>query len=547
MAECVPVRFEPGGLTIWVERGTPLVEAARKAGSSVDTPCAGRGVCGGCGVRVLEGALAPPDEMELVGLRRAPAGVRLACRAIVVDPVCVRPVVAYPTRSVRDSGARPSPRGVPKALVAAVDLGTSSVAAVILERESRIEVGRGSAPNHQSAWGADVVSRIAAAVAGEADALREAAERSVLDALVAACADEGLCVASIERLVVAGNSAMSGLLLGADVSGLAAHPFTEPYAGSAALREHSSIVAELPKDAETVVLPPLAGFVGGDVLAGLVAEDLLEAEGMLIDLGTNAEVVLAVEEGLVVTSAAAGPAFEAVGLSSGGPAVPGAIERVELGSDGRLEFSVIGETEPRWMCGSGLVSAVALLRRLGHIDADGLLWNDGPLLEHFFERDGVRTVRLPGIVRRGTGATSSESSGAEVANDSSRDSIVITQLDVRAFQLAKAAVHSAIDAVARAVSGSDGEKDVIIAGAFGSALEVGDLVDLGVLPQEFAARARVGGNTSLLGAAMIAVDATLERQLGGVGARLRHVQLALEEDFSGRYLAALRLEPWSLE
>ena len=548
MAKTVPVRFEPHGVTVWVECGSTLLEAARKAAEPIDAPCAGRGVCGGCAVRITSGSVAPPDEQELVGLRRAPSGVRLACRAVVQGPVTVCPVVPRATHAFVP-GTRAKTRAEPAAgqvpLVAAIDLGTSTVGAVVIERDSRVEVGRGVVSNRQSGWGADVLSRVSSACAGEGEPLRKAAETSVLDALAAACTDEGLCLKGIERLVIAGNSAMTGLLLGVDVSGLAAYPFTTPTSGQRPLPADSAIVAALPPGAATVVLPPLAGFVGGDVVAGLVAEGL-DAGGsaLFVDLGTNAEVADAKEGRFTVASAAAGPAFEGGGLSSGGPAVAGAIERVAFDPEHGLNVEVVGGGAPLWLCGSGFVSAMALLRRLGHMGEDGLLLPEGPLAERMSVRDGVRTFTI---------ASGSPQPGAGPAFEDGWPDVVVTQLDVRALQLAKAAVRSAIEAVssrARAVGNDHVEEaedlDVIIAGGFGSALAVDDLVDLGVLPTEFRRRARVAGNASLLGVAMIAVDAELEDNAARLVGHMEHIELALEEGFTGRYLSALSLAPYSL-
>ncbi len=532
MSETVPIAFDPSGRTVWVERGSTVLDAARRVGLSLSAPCAGRGVCGGCGVRVTSGELAPPDEAELLGLRRAPSGVRLACRSRIEGAVTVLPVIPHAVRTLgewprgleqsRDAEASHTP------LVAAVDLGTSTVAAVVIERETRVELGRAVVPNRQSAWGADVLSRVSAALAGHAPELREAAEASVLDALVGACSDEGRCLASIERLIIAGNTVMASLLLGLDAGGLGAHPFVAPYSSTSALPKDGSVVAALAPGAEALVLPPLAGFVGGDIVAGLLAGGM-EPDGwsLFVDLGTNAEIVLDTPQGLVVASAAAGPAFDGAGIASGGPAAEGAVERVDLGADGELVVDVVGQGEPRWLCGSGLVSAVALLHRLGHIGVDGKLSPAGPLEDRFTTQGDVRAVRL-------------------VAREPAEPDVVLTQLDVRSFQLAKAAVRVGIVTVVHESGAGKVPADVVIAGAFGASLTPRDLVDVGLLPSEFAGRVRIAGNTSLIGAAMIAVDPALETGVSRARGEVRHVELALDPSFQERFLAALALAPYAL-
>ncbi len=514
MSGLVPVTFEPGGQVAWVEPGTVLADAARAAGVVIPIPCGGRGVCGSCGVTVLEGELGTPDDAERVGLTRAPKGVRLACRARVDTAVRVRPVVVHGSASrsgVRTGGA----------LVAGVDLGTTGVAAAVIDRASGREVGRASVPNRQASWGGDVLSRLSSAIAGDADALREAAELSVVEALVAAAGED---TSAIERCVIAGNSAMAGLLSGASVDSLATHPFAAPVYDRD-LRS-TTIAGVLAPSASIEILPPVAGFVGGDTVAVMasLASSGPAKTSLVIDIGTNAEVALITERGLTVASAAAGPAFDGSGVSCGGPAVPGAIDRVSIdGSD--VQLHLIGEVgEPGWLSGSGLVSALAELRRAGALSADGLLLHTDALSGRMGVDDaGVRYVRL------------GHAGGCPV----------LTQLDVRGLQLAKGAVRVAVETVLRRAKVRAKKIDsVTVAGAFGSSLAVRDLVELGVLPRQLQDRTRVAGNASLLGAVTIALhpeagSAALERLRGS-----DHVSLAEGPGFSAALMAAVTLEPY---
>lgn len=517
----VPITFEPDGAVVWVAPGTTVSQAAEAAGIVIPEPCGGRGVCGSCGVRVVSGALADPDDAELGGLARAPKGVRLSCRARVDTAVVVRPLITNPLSYARTS----QPRTAQRPLVAAVDLGTTSVASVLIDADSGFELARASVSNRQQSTGADVLSRIAAAGEGAGEALRTAAESSILEALDAAASDASVSVSWVSRLVIAGNSAMAGLLCGADVSGLASHPFTAPVYGSELGNVRLS--GQLAPNARITVLGPIASFVGGDTVAAILSSGILQESGpaLMVDLGTNAEVVLASGGKLTVASAAAGPAFEGAGITCGGPAAPGAIARVSVVGDSGLEFEVLGGGEPQWLSGSGVLSAVALLRRLGHIDRTGLMVPTGPLQSRF-GKDAAGVVDF--AFGDGPGCLS------------------LSQLDVREVQLAVAAIHVGIRTVLRATNCSAGELSAVhVAGALGFSVDTEDLISLGVLPREVAGITHRVGNAALDGAAAIALD---ELALSSVADAVLHaatVELALSAGFSDAFLAAMSLEPYS--
>jgi uncharacterized 2Fe-2S/4Fe-4S cluster protein (DUF4445 family) len=313
---------------------------------------------------------------------------------------------------------------------------------------------------------------------------------------------------------------MAALAAGADIGTLSAYPFVVP-------ENSDRLGAEMPfqdllsERADVTVLPSIAAFVGGDALAAIVAAGLVEARTptMLVDMGTNAEIVLALPgDRMVVASTAAGPAFEGVGISSGGPAALGAVERVEL-SSGELVLHAIGDAEPRWLSGAGLVSALAALRGSGHLKADGALRPEGSLGNRF-GKDGS------GVVRMDLSASDSAPMG-------------VTQLDVRTVQLAKAAISAAVRIVLeRASVSADELGEVLVAGAFGSALNPDDLVSLGVLPVNSAGRIRQVGNAALAGATAIALDGTLYDLAVDVAGQAVSVDLASDEHFNALFVSA---------
>ena len=521
MTSRVPVTFTPAGITVWVERGTTVLEASKHAGLIVPAPCGGRGVCGSCAVRVAAGELSDSDDQELAALRRAPDGVRMSCRARVEGPCEIRPLTAQPTIE------QPLLDGASVPLVAGVDLGTTSVAALLVDPVSGREVARAAVPNRQQPFGADVLTRMSAALAGSSAELQIAAEQSIVSALEAAAALGQVQASGIQRLVIAGNSAMTALLLGADVAPLATSPFAAP-CGGGELPAKSLVRAVLAPDASAIVLPPIASFVGGDALAAALAAGLLDADEplLLVDFGTNAEIVLAGCGPLIVASAAAGPAFEGAGISCGGPAAPGAVTRVAIGSDGDVELVALGEEPPQWFSGSGIVSALAALLRAGHVRGDGLLVAEGLLQERFTLVDGVVTVSL------GNGDAC----------------LTVSQLDVRSVQLAKAAVRAGISAVLQSAGiGACELSSVLVAGAFGSAMEAVDLVDLGVVPRETAGSIRSVGNAALEGAAVVALEPELGAVAESLAAQARHVDLAGDSGFSAALMAATELSPYTID
>lgn len=515
MSRCVPVTFAPSGATVWVDPGTSVLEAARNAGVVVPAPCGGRGVCGACGVRVEAGDLAAPGPDEVAGLTRAPSGVRLACKAVIAGAVTLRPVATLPEGALAGE-----PRCADR-IFAAVDLGTTGVSAVALDASSGREIGRATVPNRQQTWGADVLSRVSAAIGGAAFELRRAAEASIEEAVGYACTG---CTDRVERLVISGNTAMSALLCGSDVRSLASSPFDPPVGGDV-LPQDAALRSVLADGAQVFVVPPLAGFVGGDALAGAISTGMFESAGpsMLVDVGTNAEIVLAIRGELWVASAAAGPAFDGGGVSCGGPAVDRAVVRVGLVGD-RVEVETIGGGDPLWFSGAGLMSALALLVRTGHVSADGLLLSEGPLKERYgIDSSGVVTVDF--------------SSGA--------GGLVLTQRDVRELQLAKAAVRTGIVHVLRAAGmRPESLESVFVAGAFGAALPAEDLVTLGVVPAEAQAVVRHVGNSSLEGAATIAMDPQILHSTRAA-ARAHHVDLAGDPEFQATLMGALELAPFS--
>jgi uncharacterized 2Fe-2S/4Fe-4S cluster protein (DUF4445 family) len=525
----VRVRFEPSGRSADVAPGTTLHEAAAAAGVALIAPCGGMGRCGSCRVRV-SGAVRPPDTDELQALGAAArAGTRLACRARVEGPGEVVVEILSGAGAVRAqiSGAGrepevepPAARGVVTptgivALGAAVDLGTTTIAVRLHDLADGRVLGETAGLNPQAAWGHDVLSRVSRALEGDSRALRNAAasaiEDLVLELAEAPPAEGGV----LSEIVVVGNPAMLRLFSGADVSMLADASSPGVHRPT---RVTDTFTAELHVlgHASVIVGPEVSAFIGADTVAALIATGLerRKKDTLLIDLGTNGEVVLVSKGELYAASAAAGPAFEAYGLSSGMRAEPGAIETVWLDGD-VLGIRTVGEQRPRGICGSGLIDLLALLLDTGALDPSGRLQAEGPLAPRVVETPAGRVF--------------------EVASD-----VILTQQDVRQAQLAKGAVQAAIATVLDE-AGTPAEKvaEIMIAGGFGSHLRPASLAAIGVVPLEWAERITLAGNAALSGASAILLSSGARREADRLAGRVRTIVLAGRLGFRERFVDAL--------
>lgn len=529
MSERASIRFEPTGRTITVPVGSTLLAAARLAGIALDAPCGGLGRCGSCRVRA-EGAVAPPsaEEQELLGGASVAAGVRLACRArITGDAVVEVPGGVREARVLSEGQQRPlvveppSERGIetPLAVGAAVDLGTTTVAVLLADLATGETLSVAGDTNDQRSFGADVLSRVEHASHGGGPELQRVAADQIDLLLGSALRRADMAADRIAEVVVVGNTAMTGLLLGEDVTPLGQAPYRGAPTAPAVVPA-PTLGLPLPPAVDVLVPPGVSAFVGSDIVAGMLAVGLAERTSptLFIDLGTNGELVLVADGELIATSTAAGPALEGAMITCGMRAEAGAIERVTLVGD-ELDLGVIGEHEPVGICGSGLLDLVAALLDAEVLDTGGKLADSvpGPLGERLTERDGVRAF----VVER-------------AAN------LVLTQKDVRAVQLAIAAVRTGIELLlAEAALPMSRVDTVLVAGGFGYHVRAESLARLGLLPAEWVERVGFVGNTALAGARMYLVNSEVRQQARDLATRVRVLDLAVHAEFQQRFLGAL--------
>ncbi len=540
---------------------------------------------------MAEGALTPLDEHELAGLSSAEraAHYRLACRARVTGDVSVTlaPIVVYSNKIFRacDDHRR---AGVPLGL--AIDLGSTTVAAFVTTLDEGMVCAGAAALNQQTAFGADVISRLAAVQLGPATAERVSvlALSSIVQAVDALKLAPSVR-ARIRRVTIVGNCAMHHLLLRYPVDTLAEIPFQphstatvrfpgvsdaaggvgtqenltplpprlagegEPSAPSLAgrgLGGRSAIYRTddppnpfadiFPAGAEVALPPLIGGFVGSDALACLIyyGFDRTPAPMAAIDLGTNGEVMVTDGRRILVGSTAAGPAFEGVNISCGTRAVDGAIiDARVVPEDGSVALTTVGAQPPVGLTGSGLLALVCELRRAEVIDAKGRIVPEHAVFGSrlSYDEEGVRRFLITdqGVDRRGVDA---DEPGTQV-------SLYLTQHDVRELQKAKGAIRAAFDTLMAQLELQPADlQRMILTGSFGSQLDVDAVLSLGMIPPVPFEVIETSPNGAGFGAARMLNDAEFTRA-EHIAAAAEQVDLDADPNFDRRFIRSLALTP----
>ncbi|MFO0892688.1 MAG: ASKHA domain-containing protein [Isosphaeraceae bacterium] len=484
MTGAEPLRLEPGP-------GRTLRDLLFERG--VEFPCAGVTQCGGCKVRVLAGEVPVTDEMRAVlSPEELQSGWRLGCMAEADGPVTLE--IAQWSVQILDDHAR-LPFEPSEGFGAVVDLGTTTLVAQLVDRSTGAVAEVETALNVQGRFGADLMSRIRHDLERPGELCRLIREQ--IGAMLMRLAGGR----PLQEVLLVGNTAMHHLVCGLSVEPLAAVPFRSPFLEARFLEARElgwSVALERP----ACFLPCIGGFVGSDLLAGLVATGLNDSAepGALLDLGTNGEIAVGDRAGIHCASTAAGPAFEGGRIGRGMRASAGAIDRVSV-VDGSLECGVIGGGPPRGLCGSGLVDAAAAALELGWIAPSGRMTG------------GRKSVPLSGEVS-------------------------LTQADIRELQLAKGAVAAGLELLlaGRRFPGSR----VFLAGAFGNYVRGQSARRIGLLPS-WAGHPTAAGNSALRGTRMLLLapsrrEAVLRSLLGAT----THIELAADPQFQDAFVGHMR-------
>ncbi len=414
-----------------------------------------------------------------------------------------------------------------KILGLAIDIGTSKIVGCVVDLKNGTTIGVGSIENPQIIHGEDIISRITFARNSEEklETLQTLAFKGINDVINEACAQADVDSQNIYEATIVGNTAMHHLFLGVQPKFLALSPFIPSISKSIDLSA-SEVNLKIHPMANVHVLPIIAGFVGADAVANVLSTGIYESNKvfLLLDIGTNTEIVLGNSEDLVSCSCASGPAFEGVHIKHGMKAVTGAIERVHIHPDldYNVEFETIGNVKPHGLCGSAMVDVVAELAKHGIINQRGRydLKVNTPRLKNV--DNNVEFI----LVWKNESATGKE--------------ITVTQKDINEIQLAKAAIYTGCWILMKEKHLKSEDIDqVLLAGAFGSYINPESARMIGLVPEVPTEKINFVGNTALSGAKMTLISQEARNIAEKLSNKIRYLELTRDPDFNSEFAKAM--------
>lgn len=471
-------------MPIPITPGKSLLALLRSNGYAISAPCGGHGRCGKCQVQLTENGITKTV---------------LACDTFPETDCEVTLPEEHADLDWNDTAVRTCSANGRSGYGAAVDLGTTTVAVKLYRLADGAPLGSASQWNTQKSCGGDVITRIDYCIK-HTDGLTELSRMirdQVKEMLSDLCQENGISFRDLTEIILAGNTVMQHIFAGLSPVSIASAPFTP----------QSLFDGSIPYELCGVPVhlsPCVAGYVGGDITAGLLHTGLYERDGksLFIDVGTNGEMALGGSSGFTSCAVASGPAFEGAEISCGMPAADGAVYAVELTESG-LQYEVLGGGEAKGLCGSGLLDLVACLLDLGYIDESGCLEED----EH-----GEAVFHLT-------------------------DTVYLTQRDIRQLQLAKAAVAAGIRLLLREQNLTFDDLDMLyLAGGFGNRLRVESAIKIGMLPRELSGRIVPVGNAALAGAEQVLLEPNSRSILQEIKDNCRYIELSTSPDFNDTFV-----------
>ncbi len=525
------VTFEPSGLKIDVGETTTILDAARRLGLHLPSECGGRGTCGKCLVSVEPGPLPSEVDRTYIPESDIKKGTRLACQHRTQRDIHVAISQTIGSAkilvdSVLSSAKWDIDRGLENQKGIAIDLGTTTIVAYLLDMATGTQIGHAASLNPQIMYGEDVMSRITYAVveAGGANALKDTILSRIEELVIELAASRKVALQNLSRLVIVGNPAMHHLLLGLDTKSLGMAPY-EPVIKNALNKNGKDLGFTTIKDASVYIPPNIAGFVGGDTAAFILSQrlDTTDKTVLGIDVGTNGEIILSIGGELFCCSAAAGCAFEGATIKHGMRGQDGAIEHLSIiDSNKTPQFSVIGNTAPIGLCGSGIVDVVAELKTSGIITSNGKMLESGRVID--IEGEKAFTITKPG-------------------ESNSQQLLIFTQNDVRQVQLAKGAILAGASILMDSAGVETTDIDLLLlAGAFGTYINPKSALTIGLLPPVDIKKVIPIGNAAGEGAKRMLLSLRERALIEDVVERVKYLELAQYGNFARIFSRATLLE-----
>ncbi len=412
----------------------------------------------------------------------------------------------------------------------AFDIGTTSIVGSLIDLTSGECLANVGGVNPQAVYGGDLMSRIAYAQFDEKKlaTLRARALNAINDFVKEACTEAGVLPNHVYKMVVVGNTCMHHVLLGIDVSYVGLAPYA-PTVNEAIVVSAGELPLKAAPNAQVCLLPIVAGFVGADTMACVLATRIYESEEIraLVDIGTNGEVIMGRRGRLMACSAPAGPALEGAQVRHGMRGAMGAIEKVEIGDD--VCCAVIGDAPAIGICGSGLIDACAKLVESGIMETSGRFLRKGrenlpqALQDRFLDVSGGIEFAL----------VDKDKSGKDEA-------ITVTQSDIRQIQLAKSAIFSGIAMLQKVMEVSDDDlHELLMCGGFGNYINVESAVKIRLVPNLPVEKITYAGNAALMGAQIALLSEDERNRASELARTIEHVGLATHPDFQDIFVDAM--------
>ena len=483
------ITIAPNDQTLSAPSGSNLLEVLRAAGLAPDAPCGGNGTCGKCKV-IIDGqevlSCQTTVDRDMTVTLKKKAGLNILRTGVALD------VNMDPMK---------------EGYLAAFDIGTTSVVCFLLNGKTGEEITSASMLNPQTTFGADVISRIQSALGGTLEQQRDVIRGGMTKLIKSVCKDADITPEEIGVVSVVGNPCMQQLFLGISPKNLAGVPFAPvlTQAKTMPCAEVLSICA----NAELLIVPDISGYIGADTMGCVLSTKMYESDEitLMVDIGTNGEMVLGSKDRMIACSTAAGPALEGANIHFGMRGTDGAIDHV-WAEEGEIRCSVIGDGEAKGICGSGLIDAIAVLLELKKLNKRGKMSSDT-------EVDGQKVVYL-------------------------KDSVYLTQDDIRQVQMAKGAIYAGIALMSKQLGIEIKDiQQVLLAGAFGNYLNPASACRMGLLPEELLERIVPVGNAAGSGAKLLACDKAVLPLSQSLIERIEFLELASLPEFSRTFAKSM--------